>query len=63
MTQKEDNLSSLNFELRLKVKDIVPSVNGKWPFALGNVIAIDSAYGKEYIISNMKNIVAKIFKE
>jgi hypothetical protein len=52
-----------NIALVLKVKGIVPTTSGKWPSALGNVVAIDSTYGKEYLILNIKNFVSNIFQE
>ena len=61
--QGQNALESFDFKLVMKVKEIVPATTGKWPSALGNVVAIDSKYGKEYIILNIKNIVAMMFQE
>lgn len=51
------------FYLKLKVKQIVPTTSGKWPSALGNVVAIDSSFGREYFVQNIKNFIDDIFKE
>ena len=62
--QHNNGLKSFtNLSLILKVKALVPTTSGKWPSALGNVVAIDSTYGKEYIITNIKNFVSNMFQE
>lgn len=46
-------LELFSFKLRLKVNSIVPGGSqGKWPSSLGNVIAFDSNYGKNYLLDN-----------
>jgi hypothetical protein len=62
--QDNDGLKAFtNIALVLKVKGVVPTTSGKWPSALGNVVAIDSTYGKEYLILNIKNFVSNMFQE
>lgn len=55
----EDLVSILSFKLKLKVVDVVEE-SGKWPSALGNVIVIDSQYGKHYVIENIIRIIEDI---
>ena len=51
------------FKTDLTVKDVVSNSAGKWPSALGNVIAIDSNYIKDYLIINLVDIAIDIISK
>jgi len=53
-------LRLFTFQLNVKVKEVVPISSGKWPSSLGNVIAIDSDFGRDIIIDNVLRIARDI---
>jgi len=45
--------------MELKIKEVVPISTGKWPAAMGNVIAIDADFGRDIIIDNFLRIAKR----
>ena len=58
-----DNITQyFNIKLNLTIKGKVKSTDGKWPDALGNVLAIDSKHIRDYLYINTKRIMDDILK-